>query len=41
MTEMTEMQPYVAPQIERREQLELPLIGISSANPPSAAFRSI
>jgi hypothetical protein len=30
MTEITDMQPYAAPQIERRELLEMPLIGISS-----------
>jgi hypothetical protein len=33
MTEITDLQPYVAPQIERREQLDMPLIGLQSLQP--------
>ena len=33
MTEITEARSYVAPQIERREPLGMPLIGFSSGDP--------
>ena len=33
MTESTDVQSYVAPQIERREPLGMPLIGFNSTNP--------
>ena len=34
MTEITDVQDYVAPQIERRECLDMPLVGFTSVNPP-------
>ena len=33
MTEISDVQAYVAPQIERREQLEMPHIGVVSPQP--------
>jgi hypothetical protein len=33
MTEITDVQYYVAPQIERRERLDMPLVGFNSNTP--------
>jgi len=33
MTEITDLEPYVAPRIDHRESIDLPLVAVVSANP--------